>query len=180
MKGKRTYLISGAVMAFMMTLAVVLFNPVQAQADITTSNFAVSYLNLDQGRVSFDLANYPVGNYSAYYDVELYDANLNLLGSDLDGNITYATINAPLKKNKIYYYRVRPYVRTYDTSTRAYVKNYLQGWTDYKVFDTIQVKVKLVSKKGKDVRFKAPKVGGVKSVQLYMSTSKSGGYKKKR
>ncbi len=79
-----------------------------------------------------------------------------------------------LKKNRLYRYKVRRIA--YDSSTGTYVA--ASDWSTSKAFTTANYTVKLVSKKSKTVSFKFPKVSGIKSYVLYMSTSQNKGYKK--
>lgn len=72
-------------------------------------------------------------------------------------------------KNQFYKLRVRAYV-TIDN------KNYYGAWSDYTVF-ALQPKVGL-KKSGKKLKITWKKVSGAKNYTVYMSTSKTGGYKK--
>lgn len=101
------------------------------------------------------------------YVYELYTYKNKKVSS---GNITSTSYNL-LKniKNQFYKLRVRAYV-TIDN------KNYYGAWSDYTVF-ALQPKVGL-KKSGKKLKITWKKVSGAKNYTVYMSTSKTGGYKK--
>ena len=152
--------------------------PVNARADlITTDNFQVTYVGTSS--VGISIKNPDYNGKTLQSEVELCDAYFNVIGAKYDGAFVYATFDVPVKKNQVYYYRIRPFYEEYNSTAKAYVKNYIQDWTGYKAFNTMQVNVKLVSKKGKTVRFKVPRMAGVKGkVKLTMSTAEKGTYKK--
>ena len=76
-----------------------------------------------------------------------------------------------LKKNQLYYYRVR--ATAYDYTQKKYVP--VSDWSYGYGINTAICKVKL---SGKKIKIKVPKVKGVKKFTLYMSTKSDKGYKK--
>ena len=76
-----------------------------------------------------------------------------------------------LKKNQLYYYRVRATSYNYSTGQYVPVSNWSYGYG-------INTGVCTVKLSGKKVRIKTPKVKGVKKFTLYMSTNRTKGYKK--
>ena len=77
--------------------------------------------------------------------------------------ITYATFNFTPKKNRIYYYRIRP----------MYNGQYVGKWTKYRAFTSIDLGASLPDRTRNIIRLTLPKMSGVKYVDLYMSTSNS-------
>ncbi len=75
-----------------------------------------------------------------------------------------------LKKNQVYYLRFRE--KAYDYNTHTYVYS---GWSGTKGICTVNYSLKL---KGGKVRYKAPKVKGVKKFKIYLSKKSGSGYKK--
>lgn len=105
------------------------------------------------------------------YEVALYNAKGALVGNSQCS--TYAFFN--VKLNKLYYYQVRGL--DYDSQTRAYVP--ATDWSARKAICTLKYKsIKPAAAGNKKVRFKAPKITGVKKYTLYMSTNKDKGFKK--
>lgn len=82
---------------------------------------------------------------------------------------SYISFN--LKKNQLYYYRVR--ATSYDYSTGQYVP--VSNWSYGYGINTGICSIKL---SGKKVKIKTPKIKGIKKLTLYMSTNKQKGYKK--
>lgn len=76
-----------------------------------------------------------------------------------------------LKRNQLYYYRVR--ALSYDYSKGAYVP--VSSWSYGHGINTAVCSVKL---SGKKIKIKVPKVKGVKKFTVYMSTNQKTGYKK--
>lgn len=101
------------------------------------------------------------------YVYELYTYKNKKVSS---GNITSTSYNL-LKNIKNQFYKLR--VRAYVTINN---KNYYGAWSDYTVF-ALQPKVGL-KKSGKKLKITWKKVSGAKNYTVYMSTSKTGGYKK--
>ena len=152
--------------------------PVSARADlVTTDNFQVT--NVGTSYIGISVKNPAYNGKTVKSEVELCNASFQVIGSKYDGVFTYASIDVPVKDNRVYYYRIRPYYEEWDSVSRAYVKKYFQDWTGYKAFNTLKVNVKLVSKRGKNVRFKVPRMAGVKGkVKVMMSTAENGKYSK--
>lgn len=101
------------------------------------------------------------------YVYELYTYKNKKVSS---GNVTSTSYNL-LKNIKKQFYKLR--VRAYVTIDN---KNYYGAWSDYTVF-ALQPKVGL-KKSGKKLKITWNKVSGAKNYSVYMSTSKTGGYKK--
>ena len=101
------------------------------------------------------------------YVYELYTYKKKKVSSGNLSSISYNTLKNI--KNQFYKLRVRAYV-TIDN------KNYYGAWSDYTVF-ALQPKVGL-KKSGKKLKITWKKVSGAKNYTVYMSTSKTGGYKK--
>lgn len=102
-------------------------------------------------------------------EVSLCDANLN----QLQTTTCYASASfTGLKKNKLYYYRIRGLMYSNGTYTPV------TEWSAYKAFATPKPKIKLTSKKSKTVSIKIPKIAGVKKYNVFLSTKKDKGYKK--
>ena len=105
-----------------------------------------------------------------YHDGYVYELYTYKKKKGSSGNLSSISYNT-LKniKNQFYKLRVRAYV-TIDN------KNYYGAWSDYTVF-ALQPKVGL-KKSGKKLKITWKKVSGAKNYTVYMSTSKTGGYKK--
>ena len=101
------------------------------------------------------------------YVYELYTYKNKKVSSGNLSSISYNTLKNI--KNQFYKLRVKAYV-TIDN------KNYYGAWSDYTVF-ALQPKVGL-KKSGKKLKITWKKVSGAKNYTVYMSTSKTGGYKK--
>lgn len=101
------------------------------------------------------------------YVYELYTYKKKKVSSGNLSSISYNTLKNI--KNQFYKLRVKAYV-TIDN------KNYYGAWSDYTVF-ALQPKVGL-KKSGKKLKITWKKVSGAKNYTVYMSTSKTGGYKK--
>lgn len=129
------------------------------------SCFSISSLNSSLTTAYFDVAYKNVDR----VEMSLYDANQNQIQTTTC--FSTAWFNG-LKKNKLYYYRIRGLMSNGGTYTPV------TEWSAYKAFATLKPKVKLTSKKSKTVSFKIPKVAGVKKFNIYMSTKKNKGYKK--
>ena len=149
-----------AVMLLGMFLTVV--RPVSAEAEtvtLTKKNFAMSYVGSTY--VSFNL-KLPFNNIQA--DIALYE-NTKLVGKTRA--YSYGTINYKVKKNKTYFYRVRP----------VYQGKYIGKWSVRKAFSTIDLKLQQKYGGTRTLKVTVPKMVGVKSVTLQMSTSSDSGFK---
>ena len=82
---------------------------------------------------------------------------------------SYISFN--LKRNQLYYYRVR--ATSYDYSTGDYVP--VSNWSYGYGINTGVCTARL---SGKKIKIKTPKIKGVKKLTLYMSTNSQKGYKK--
>ena len=101
------------------------------------------------------------------YVYELYTYKKKKVSSGNLSSISYNTLKNI--KNQFYKLRVKAYVTINN-------KNYYGAWSDYTVF-ALQPKVGL-KKSGKKLKITWKKVSGAKNYTVYMSTSKTGGYKK--
>ena len=81
----------------------------------------------------------------------------------------YSSFN--LKKNTVYYIRYREMDYDYDSG-----QTYYYSWSGKLGFCTAKFSLKL--KKGRKIRYKAPKVAGVKNFRVYVSTKSGSKYKK--
>lgn len=107
-------------------------------------------------------------SYYYKYQVQLLDYKKKKVIAESTCSV-YAFFN--LKKNQLYYYRVR--ATAYDYRQGRYVP--VSGWSYGHGINTAICTVKL---SGKKVKIKVPKVKGVKKFTLYMSTKSDKGYKK--
>lgn len=136
----------------------------QAEAATPPANsFYLAYMSSDMKSASIQV-DYKEDGINGF-EVELCNANLQHVATDTCS--FYASFDG-LKKNKLYYYRVRGL--DYDTP--------VTDWSVYKAFFTPNVKANLASKTSKTVVIKPPKIAGIKNYTLYMSTKRDSGYKK--
>lgn len=155
--------LSSLLLILMLGLFVTTMRPVSAEAEtvsLTRKDFAVSYIS--SSSVSFKLA-LPYNNIQGV--VQLFE-NGKLVGKTTA--YSSATINYAVKKNKTYFYRVRP----------IYQGKYIGGWSPRKAFSTVMLKLQQKYGGTRTLKVTVPKMSGVKSVTLLMSTSKTSGYKK--
>ena len=82
---------------------------------------------------------------------------------------SYSSFN--LKKNTVYYIRYREMDYDYYSG-----QTYYSSWSGKLGFCTAKFSLKL--KKGRKIKYKAPKVAGVKSFRIYVSTKSGSKYKK--
>ena len=144
-------------------------NQAQATVQADTYRHGVSSLYYSKSSKKASLTISVVSNSSNYYyEVQL----LNYTKKKVVGKTTcarYAFFD--LKKNQLYYYRVR--ATAYDYTQGKYVP--VSNWSYGYGINTAVCTVKL---SGKNVKIKVPKVKGVKKFTLYMSTNNKKGYKK--
>ena len=129
----------------------------------------VSFISENGADVSIEHS--PACDSGSRYEVVLYNLNKKKVASTTCS--FYAAFQGVLKKNKVYYYRTR--IIDYK-SGEAVTK-----WSAYHPFTTIQAKkyaLKLKSKKKRTVYVKVPKVKGVSSFNIYVSTKIDSGFKK--
>ena len=155
--------LSSLLLALMLGLFVTSVRPVSAEAatvSLTRKNFSVSYIG--SSSVSFKLA-LPYSDIQGV--VQLFE-NGKLVGKTTASS--YATIDYAVKKNKTYFYRVRP----------IYQGKYIGSWSPRKAFSTVTLKLQQKYGGTRTLKVTVPKMSVVKSVTLLMSTSKTSGYKK--
>lgn len=137
----------------------------RAEAAAPGGTYELNYMSSDKSKVGIKV---DIGGRA---EVGLWNASGKMVQSVECISYAYFT---NLKKNRLYYFRVRGL--TYDSVQRAYTAS--TDWSAAKAFVTADYKLTLVSRKSRIVRFKFPKVTGVKSYVLYMSTKEASGYKK--
>lgn len=139
---------------------------VKAASAPPAKSFYLDYLNTKNFKSASIEVNYEESGITSY-EVGLYNASKKLVKTKICKS--YASFSG-LKKNRLYYYRVRGL-----DSGRVPVT----GWSVYRAFTTMGVTPKLVSNASRTISFKAPKISGVKSYTLYLSDkSNTKGFKK--
>ena len=133
--------------------------------DVINQNFA-PYYNSSTKKASLTIEVNSSGVYR--YQVQLLNYNKKKVVATDECSL-YAFFT--LKKNQLYYYRVRATSYNYSTGQYVPVSNWSYGYG-------INTGVCTVKLSGKKVRIKTPKVKGVKKFTLYMSTNRTKGYKK--
>lgn len=157
------------VLLIALCLSVLSVCEVSAQVKFPSSGFVMD--SISGSTVNFNAYYSKYGRYADAAQIGLFDRNGKMLKYKVCSSFT--SING-LKKNKLYYYKGRGV--DYDSRSGYYVP--VTGWSSRKAFCTAQYKNGLVSKTSRNVYFKFPKVSGVKGYKLYISTSKTSGYKK--
>jgi len=76
-----------------------------------------------------------------------------------------------LAKNRVYYYQLVPFVRDKG------VKTYVGAASPMRAICTVKLQDKS-SKRQRNIKLKCPKIAGVKSLKVLMSTNKTTGYRK--
>lgn len=153
---------SSMLLTLLLGLFLVSLRPASAEAatvTLTKNNFAVSYVGSTYVGFKFAL---PYNNIQA--DVALYE-NGRLVGKAR--GTSAASIDYKVKKNKTYFYRVRP----------VYQGKYVGKWSVRKAFSTIVLKLQQKYSGTSTLKVTVPKMSGVKSVSLQMSTKKDRGFK---
>ncbi|MBP0056093.1 hypothetical protein JYQ75_01495 [Anaerobutyricum soehngenii] len=152
--------------------AVQAVNQEQAQATVQADTYThrVYSLYYNQSMKKCPVTIQVTSNSSNYYtyEVQLLDHTKKKVIAQ-DDCALYAFFD--LKKNQLYYYRVR--ATAYDYTQKKYVP--VSDWSYGYGINTAICKVKL---SGKKIKIKVPKVKGVKKFTLYMSTKSDKGYKK--
>ena len=145
-------------------------NQEKAQATVQAGSFTHRvrslYYNSSTKKASLTIEVNSSGVYR--YQVQLLNYNKKKVVATDECSL-YAFFT--LKKNQLYYYRVRATSYNYSTGQYVPVSNWSYGYG-------INTGVCTVKLSGKKVRIKTPKVKGVKKFTLYMSTNKTKGYKK--
>ena len=136
------------------------------QAESFTHGIQSLYYNSSTKKASLTIGVNSSGSYR--YQVQLLNYNKKKVVATTECSI-YAFFT--LKRNQLYYYRVR--ATSYNYSTGKYVP--VSKWSYGYGINTGVCTVKL---SGKKVKIKTPKIKGVKRLTLYMSTNKAKGYKK--
>lgn len=153
-------------------VAVQSVNQEQAQATVQADTYkhGVDNLYYSNSAKNISLTIKVTSNSSrAYsYEVQVLDyTKKKVIAKDTCSLYAFFT----LKKNQLYYYRVR--ALGYDYTKGGYVP--VSNWSYGNGINTAVCTVKL---SGKKIKIKVPKVKGVKKFTLYMSTNKGKGYKK--
>ena len=145
-------------------------NQEKAQATVQAGSFTHRvrslYYNSSTKKASLTIEVNSSGVYR--YQVQLLNYNKKKVVATDECSL-YAFFT--LKKNQLYYYRVRATSYNYSTGQYVPVSNWSYGYG-------INTGVCTVKLSGKKVRIKTPKVKGVKKFTLYMSTNRTKGYKK--
>ena len=97
---------------------------------------------------------------------------LNRSGKVIKTDTCYTYTTFSLSKNTVYYVRYRE--MDYDYASG---QTYYSSWSGKLGFCTAKFKLSLI-RKGRKVKYKAPKVAGVKSFRIYVSTKSGSNYKK--
>lgn len=141
----------------------------QPQATVQAEKFAHGVDGLYYNSSSKKATVYIQTTSSSYYRYQVQLLNYTkkkVLATEYGSYISFN-----LKKNQLYYYRVR--ATSYDYSTGQYVP--VSNWSYGYGINTGICSVKM---SGKKVKIKTPKIKGIKKLTLYMSTNKQKGYKK--
>ena len=142
----------------------------QAQVVLTLDDFAIADYVLSSKTLylAFNTRYTDV-----YAEIQLLDSNKNPIQTIQTDRYssTYYSIPFATAKNKIYYYHIRPYVK--DNGAIVYVGD----WSPYRALSSIDLPNK-APKNVKGVKFRCPKVAGVKSVKVMMKKNLSGKAKK--
>lgn len=138
------------------------------QADTYTHGVRSLYYSKSSKKASLTIGVTSNSSNYYYYEVQLLDYTKKKVVAQ-STCASYAFFD--LKKNQLYYYRVRATV--YDYTQGGYVP--VSDWSYGHGINTAVCTVKL---SGKNVKIKVPKVKGVKKFTLYMSTNSKKGYKK--
>ena len=120
--------------------------------------------NRDNGSIGF--VEFNDGTYEK--QVQL----LNRSGKVIKTDTCYTYTTFSLSKNTVYYVRYRE--MDYDYASG---QTYYSSWSGKLGFCTAKFKLSLI-RKGRKVKYKAPKVAGVKSFRIYVSTKSGSKYKK--
>lgn len=153
-----------AMACFLMVLTVTT-NPLKADA-ATLKGTCEPVYKAAQNAIIFTVS------FDSKVEIELTNSKGKVIDTKVCSSSAYF---GDVTKNKIYFYRVRAV--EYDRATEKYVGT--TKWSAKKAICTANYSVTLVSKEKRIVRFKFPKVTGVKSYTLYMSTdSLTSGFKK--
>lgn len=143
----------------------------QAQATVQADTYSHGVDNLyyssSTKKISLTIGVKSSSSNSYRYEVQVLNYKKKVVAQDTC--YTYAFFT--LKRNQLYYYRVR--ALAYDYSKEAYVP--VSSWSYGHGINTAVCTVKL---SGKKIKIKVPKVKGVKKFTVYMSTNKESGYKK--
>ena len=79
-------------------------------------------------------------------------------------------VSVTLAKNRLYFYQIVPFIK------EKGVKKYVGGASPMRALCTVKLQDKS-SKRQKNIKLKCPKMAGVKSVKVLMSTNKSENYR---
>lgn len=137
---------------------------------IRYADFLASYVNIKDRTVEIQFkTNAPCTG----AQVQLCSSSRKVLATEEGSNMV--SVSYPIRKNEVYYYRVRGICTDSETGKTAY-----GSWTKYKAFSTIVLKPVMVKKgSGRFIRVKCPKLPEVvRNVKVMLSTKKNKGYKK--
>ena len=142
--------------------------------NVSIENFRISYVGSSYIQVRYNL---PYSDITC--DLQLLDVNKNLMAvAQPTSSSGTASLNAIIKDNKVYYYRIRPVYRTWNSSSRSYLRNYIGPWSPYRAVCTVKLKAKLLKRSKISEKVTLPKVRGVKNAKISISKKKDSGYKK--
>ena len=137
-----------------------------AKTDAATTNVNLTEKNF--GATSITTSSVGIKLALPYNDIQavvrLYQGT-KLIGEKTASS--YASFDVTVKKNKIYFYRVRP----------IYKNEYIGPWSPRKAFTTMQFKLKNIETSDRVLKVTVPKISGVKSVKVMLSDKKDSGFK---
>ena len=136
---------------------------------IAKADFSLLYAKPEEAAIKFKQpadVTFNKKKWNAGVEGELTCGANKWTASGHDGS---AIFKITLASNKVYYYRLRPFLKHGN-------KTAFGEWTEKKAFCTIQVKLK--KKSGMKIKVTVPKIADVSSVVVKGSRKNSSGYKK--